>query len=192
MNKARPAILLPVVVIAAIIGLALNVHHRMGGQITAPATTGMIAPIARGAGTPGSILTCNAASAYLEFVNTLTSQVSYCDGTNWGMEVGTAGATGATGPTGPTGPSGVSYLTATTGTITGTLLAVGGSDTGTVTVTGAAVGNGCLANSATGANPSSSVWYHCEVTSANTVTLTETAFVLATPASVAFTVRVYP
>lgn len=83
-------------------------------------------------------------------------------------------------------------LKATTGTITGTLLALGGSDTATVTVPGAVMGQRCSANTTDGTNPSSSVWVHCDVTSASTVTVYETAFGAATPLSKAYNVSVGP
>lgn len=195
------------------------------GQVTQPATTGMVAQIARGAGTPDAFITCNAASAWLEFVNTVTNQVSDCDGSNWNMEVGTAGpqgtvgpqgiagptgstgatggvgatgsqgptgATGSTGAQGPTGAAGTSYLSGTTGTITGTLLAIGGTDTGTATVTGAVTGQPCEASTTDGTNPSSSVVISCRVSSSNTATVTLTGIVIATPASKAYSVRVFP
>lgn len=159
-----------------VLGLAM-VFKLSGGhaQITLPATTGMIAPTARGAGIPSGILTCNANSQYIEYINTLTNQVSYCDGTNWDAEVGA-----------------VPYLSGATGTITGTLLAVGGSDTGTATVTGAVAGQPCDVSTTDGSNPSSSSYVHCEVTAANTVTVTITAFAISTPASKAYNVRVFP
>lgn len=53
------------------------------GQITQPATTGMVAPMASGAGTPGSIITCNAAAANIAFWNTATNVMSGCNGTAW-------------------------------------------------------------------------------------------------------------
>lgn len=48
-------------------------------QIVAPTTTGMVAPAASGAGVPTSVLTCNAASANILFLNTSTNQLSICN-----------------------------------------------------------------------------------------------------------------
>lgn len=52
-------------------------------QVTNPATTGMVAPVASGAGAPTMFLTCNAAATNLSFWNTVTEQMSVCDGTIW-------------------------------------------------------------------------------------------------------------
>lgn len=105
---------------------------------------------------------------------------------------GTNGSNGATGATGSTGTSGVSYLSGTTSTITGTLLAVGGFDSGTVSISGATAGMGCLANTSDGSEVSTSVTIRCDVTSTNTVTVKVIAFVIATPGSKAYSVRVFP
>ena len=84
------------------------------------------------------------------------------------------------------------YLSGTTGVITGTLLALGGQDTGTATVTGATAGTPCVASTTDGTNPSSSVVVSCIVTAANTATVYETALAAGTPLSKAFNIRVFP
>lgn len=53
------------------------------GQITIPATTGMVAPLSSGAGLPGTIITCNASANNMPFWNTVSNVVSACNGTNW-------------------------------------------------------------------------------------------------------------
>lgn len=116
-----------------------------------------------------------------------TAGTNGTNGTN-----GATGPTGSTGVTGTTGTNATSYLSGTSGTITGTLLAVGGTDTGTLTVTGASVGMPCTADTTDGTNPSSSVAITCRVTGANTVTVILTGFAIATPASKAYNVRVFP
>ena len=74
-----------VVVAATLFGYSFSQHRarRVYGQITIPATTGMVAPISSGAGLPGTIITCNASAKNMPFWNTLTNVVSACDGTNW-------------------------------------------------------------------------------------------------------------
>lgn len=113
--------------------------------ITAPATTGMVAQMARGAGTPDSFISCNSASAWLQFANTLTNQVSYCDGTSWIMETGSQGATGATGNQGTVGATGTQGVAGNTGS-TGTQGLVGA--TGASGIAGATGSSG--ASGATG------------------------------------------
>lgn len=79
------------------------------------------------------------------------------------------------------------YVKGVTGTITGTLLAVGGVDSGTVSVSGATVGQSCGAVAATdGTNPSSSVTLSCRVATAGVVTVEITAAAISTPASKAY------
>jgi len=94
-----------------------------------------------------------------------------------------------------TGPSCAAFasapLTGVTGTITGTLLAVGGSNTGNVTITGAVVGSNCVANATDGTPASTGTFIDCNVGSANTATVRIVAFVIGTPASKAYNVKVF-
>ena len=55
----------------------------IAAQTTTPATTGMVAPTASGAGAPATYLTCNSAANNLEFINTSTQQKFYCNGSTW-------------------------------------------------------------------------------------------------------------
>lgn len=55
----------------------------ISAQITQPDTTGMIAITASGAGIPDGVLTCNAAANNLTYINTLTNQHFFCNGTAW-------------------------------------------------------------------------------------------------------------
>jgi hypothetical protein len=80
--------------------------------------------------------------------------------------------------------------TGTTGTITGTLLAVGGCDSGTATVTGAIPGQVAEAATTDGTFLGGSFDIRADVTSSNTVTVNICAKVLGTPASKAYNVRV--
>lgn len=161
-------------VIIAFVVIGVVRHERHGrAQSSTQGSTGMPAPIPSGAGAPGTYFTCNAAFTYLQFVNTTNYFTYYCDGTTWNQEK--------------------SYLSGTTGTITGTLLAVGGTDSGTVSVTGATVGMPCGGVTATdGTNPSTSVTLSCRVASAGVVTVELTAAAIGTPASKAYNVRLWP
>lgn len=154
-----------------VIVVTVNQRVNHAAQVTQPATTGMVAQIVMSAGSPSTILTCNAAAEALIAWDYTNSIFYVCHSSVWAS---------ASAPP----------LTGTTGTITGTLLAVGGTDTGTVTVAGAVVGKPCSVSTTDGTNPSSSVTYHCEVTSTNTVTVTLQAAAIATPASKAYNVSV--
>jgi hypothetical protein len=112
---------------------------------------------------------------------------------NQNTSTGPQGPQGATGPTGATGAAGASYIKGTSGVITGTLLAVGGVDSGTVSVAGATVGESCGGVTATdGTNPSSSVTLSCRVATAGVVTVEVTAAAAALPASKAYRFVVFP
>lgn len=111
------------IILAVAVIMATQIRTTHGMQISLPATTGMVAPLARGAGLPAVFLTCNASSAYLPFWNTLTDQMSACDGSTW-HDLGL-----------PT-----PRLSGITGSIGGSALAVGSCATGTATVTGATPG----------------------------------------------------
>lgn len=157
------------------------------GQINNPP----VLAIASGMSAPSS--PCNSqtlSSAYYQLPS--TNQIWMCDGNNWNVVAGQTGAQGPAGTNGTNGNNGSTYLTGTTGVITGTLLAIGGFDSGTATVSGAATGTPCVASTTDGSNPSSSVVVSCIVTSTNTATVSLTALVLATPASKSYNVRVYP
>jgi hypothetical protein len=129
--KRSTALILATVSIIGFASLAFLHKHVVRGQaVTQIATTGMIAPIARGAGPISNTLACNDSSAWVPFYSTDTNQISVCNPgtTTWSVVAGQVGATGATGPTGvgaagstgatgvgvagstgPTGPSGVSW-----------------------------------------------------------------------------------
>ena len=81
-------------------------------------------------------------------------------------------------------------LRGTTGTITGTLLALGACNTGTATVTGATTAMQATASPVS--DPGSTVVWHAWVSSANTVTVKECELVLGTPNNTAFNVTVNP
>src|SRR5882672_3823661 len=81
-------------------------------------------------------------------------------------------------------------LRGTTGTITGTLLALGACNTGTATVTGATTAMQATASPVS--DPGSTVVWHAWVSSANTVTVKECELVLGTPNNTAFNVVVNP
>jgi len=81
-------------------------------------------------------------------------------------------------------------LRGTTGTITGTLLALGACNTGTATVTGATTAMQATASPVS--DPGSTVVWHAWVSSANTVTVKECELVLGTPNNTAFSVTVNP
>jgi hypothetical protein len=111
--------------------------------------------------------------------------------------VGVAGATGPTGTngaTGSTGPTGSAYLKGVTGTITGTLLAAGGFDSGTATVAGATAGMACDGVNATDGTVIGSFVAKCFVTGSgsNNVTVTIMSPVIGTPPTKAYTFVVFP
>jgi len=83
-------------------------------------------------------------------------------------------------------------MSGSTGTITGTLLAVGGCDSGTATVTGATPGQNVIANTTDGSFLGGSFQVISNVSSSNTVTVNVCAVVAGTPASKAFNVKVIP
>lgn len=155
-------------------GLMLN-HERHGrAQITSPDTTGMISPVANSSTAPAAFITCNATAVNLTYINTTTSLMYLCDGTNWNLVK--------------------SYLSGTSGTITGTLLAAGGSDTGTVTVSGATAGMPCGGVTPTDGTAITGFFMGCTVTGsgANNVTVWITAPVLGTPPTKAYSFRIWP
>lgn len=114
MKKVAFALAALVLVIFAFGSLRMRSTH---GQISQPATTGMVAPVARGPGSPGSTILCNPASAYLPFWNSATNQISVCDGSTWNPPMG---ATGAVGPSGSSGPTGDTGPTGATGVVSAT------------------------------------------------------------------------
>lgn len=81
-------------------------------------------------------------------------------------------------------------LRGTTGTITGTLLALGACNTGTATVTGATTAMQATASPVS--DPGTTVVWHAWVSSANTVTVKECELVLGTPNNTVFNVTVNP
>jgi hypothetical protein len=96
--------------------------------------------------------------------------------------------------------SGTWLLTATTGVLScttssvgGSLLAIGGTTTGTATCTGAAAGQPCEASASDGTNMAAlGLIVHCDVTSSNTATVTLYAIIALTPVSKTYNVRVIP
>lgn len=152
------------------------VHHERHGraQSSTQGSSGMPSPIANGAGAPGNFFTCNTAFSFMEFVNTSNFTTYYCDGTNWNQTK--------------------SSLSGTSGTITGTLLAAGASDTGTVTVAGATAGMSCGAVAATDGTVINSFVLSCAVTGSGSsnVTVSVMSPVLGTPPSKAYNFKVWP
>jgi len=89
------------------------------------------------------------------------------------------------------GPS--TILSGTTGSIGGSLLAVGASASGTATVTGATVGMVCTAQPSDGTNIYAlGANIGCTVTATNTVTVNVVAIVTLTPVAKTYVVRVIP
>jgi len=84
----------------------------------------------------------------------------------------------------------VAPLRGTTGTITGTLLALGACDTGTATITGATTS--MQASASPVSDPGSTVIWHAWVSSSNTVTVKECELVLGTPNNTAYNIVVNP
>jgi hypothetical protein len=82
-------------------------------------------------------------------------------------------------------------ISGATGTITGTLLAVGGCDSGTATVTGATAGMPVSVSTTDGTLQTGSFFVAASVTAANTVTVQVCAVAAGTPASKAYNVKVY-
>lgn len=85
-------------------------------------------------------------------------------------------------------------LKGSTGTITGTLLAVGSCDSGTATVSSATVGMTATTPTATDGTDLAALGFNVQatVTSSNTVTVDICAIVLGTPPSKAYNVAVIP
>lgn len=103
--------------------------------------------------------------------------------------------TGTTAPvvSCPTCLTAPGYIKGTSGTITGTLLAAGGIDSGTVAVTGATVGERCgMVSTTDGTNPSSSVTLSCRVATAGVVTVEVTAAAIATPLTKSYNFTLAP
>lgn len=107
---------------------------------------------------------------------------------------GTAGTNGATGPTGATGATGNTYLKGVSGTITGTLLAAAGFDSGTATVSGATAGMSCDGVNATDGTVMGSFVLKCFVTGSgtNNVTVTIMSPVIGTPPTKAYNFTIMP
>ena len=84
-------------------------------------------------------------------------------------------------------------LSGTTGSIGGSILAVGASASGTATVTGATVGMVCTAQPSDGTNIYAlGANIGCTVTATNTVTVNVVAIVALTPVAKTYSVRVVP
>jgi hypothetical protein len=81
-------------------------------------------------------------------------------------------------------------LRGTTGTITGTILVIGGCDTGTASIAGATTSMHASASPVT--DPGTGVVWHAWVSSANTVTVKECALLSLTPANTTYNVVVNP
>lgn len=213
-----------ILAIAIVVGASLAVltmhTHSTHGQVTQPATTGMVAPVvhATGTSTIDSVVTCNTASAYLPGYETVSNLLYICDGANWRSILGATGATGVagatgstgltgasgatgstgstgvTGATGATGATGNTYLKGTSGTVTGTLLLAGGFDSGTATVSGATAGMSCDGVNATDGTVMGSYTLKCFVTGsgANNVTVTVMSPVAGTPPTKSYNFVVNP
>ncbi len=82
-------------------------------------------------------------------------------------------------------------LCATTGNIGGGLLAIGGSATGTVSVSGALQGTPCRAAASDGTNIAAlGMSVDCQITANGTATVTLVAIVVLTPPAKTYNVRV--
>lgn len=82
-------------------------------------------------------------------------------------------------------------LKGTTGNIGGSLLAIGGVASGTVTISGAVAGSPCIASTSDGTNILGlGADVSCTVTSANTATVTVAAIVALTPPSKTYSVTI--
>lgn len=126
--------------------------------------------ISNGSGAPSG--SCVSGSAYIDSAN---GNHWTCTGGAW--KLASSGAP----------------LSGTTGSIGGSLLAVGSSASGTVTITGATVGMVCTAQPSDGTNMYAlGANVGCTVTAANTVTVNVVAIITLTPASKTYSVRVIP
>lgn len=120
----RKSLLIPLSMVVVLLVIGITIHLKGGrAQITSPATTGMVAPLASGSGAPSTVLTCNAAAKNLAYFQISTNQIFVCDGTTWQLppqgatgSQGIQGVTGATGSTGATGATGSTGATGTSGT----------------------------------------------------------------------------
>lgn len=84
-------------------------------------------------------------------------------------------------------------LTGTTGSIGGSLLAIGASASGTATVTGATTGMACIAQASDGTNMAAlGAIPTCTVTTTNTITVNLVAVIALTPVVKTYTVRIIP
>lgn len=85
------------------------------------------------------------------------------------------------------------YLSGTTGAIGGSILVAGATASGTATVTGAAVGQVCMAQASDGTNMAAlGAVPVCTVTATNTATVNVVAVIGLTPASKTYAVRILP
>lgn len=92
------------------------------------------------------------------------------------------------------GAPAVDYLKGTSAVITGTLLAAGGFDSGTATVSGATAGMSCGGVTTTDGTPMNSYILSCTVTGsgANNVTIAIASPVIGTPPSKSYRFTVWP
>lgn len=166
-----------VIVVSVLISVSLfigfSVHKPTHAQATNLQGAPLVTPMLNGSGAASTFYTCNAQMEMLPFYDYSGNQFYMCHTNVWVAQA-------------------KPYLTGTTGTITGTLLAVGGSDTGNVTITGAAVGANCQANASDGTAPATGTFVDCNVGSTNTVTVRVVAFVIGTPPSKTYSVKVFP
>jgi hypothetical protein len=87
--------------------------------------------------------------------------------------------------------AGITPMSGTTGSIGGSLLAIGGTATGTATIQGAVAGQQCVAGASDGTNMAAlGLMVRCDITSANTATVTLYAIIALTPASKTYNVRI--
>jgi hypothetical protein len=79
----------------------------------------------------------------------------------------------------------------TTGSLGGSLLAIGGTATATVTIQGAVAGQPCEASASDGTNMAVlGLIVHCDVTAPNTATVTLYAIIALTPVAKTYNVRI--
>lgn len=175
MNK-RSGLIVGITVLLAIAFLADRAHHAvLAYQVAQPNSIGNAAPMMSGAGTASATFLCASTDPVVPYYNSTANQISTCYGGAW-----------------VAGPK--PYLVGTTGSITGTLLAAGASDTGTATVAGATAGMRCGTVTPTDGTAVTGFFMGCSVTGsgANNVTVWITAPVLGTPPTKAYNFSVLP
>lgn len=178
MNKRRSGVVVAVTIVCllAVAWVVEKRHHpALAFQVAQPNAIGNASPLMSGSGTAAATFLCAATDPVVPYYNSTANQISVCFGGSW-----------------VAGPK--PYLTGTSGTITGTLLAAGAADTGTATVAGATAGMSCGTVAATDGTVMNSFVLSCTVTGSgsNNVTVSVMSPVLGTPPSKAYNFKVFP